>query len=283
MPPPARQLRAASLTGPHRPMARPTDCLTHLPAALRFLTRLPVPPIPGEPEPGPPDLDRLGPAFPLAGALIGLIGLIVHLTALTVLPVWIAALITVAVLVAITGGLHEDGLADTADALGGMSRERRLAIMRDSRLGSFGALALMLALALRVGALAELSMISVACAGGALVAASALSRLAALGLIGALPSARPDGLAGRAGRPGARSMWIAGMAGAGVAAISIVPTSSWHVLAGGAMVAALAFSSIARLAAAKFGGQTGDVAGAAALTVEIAFLIGALIFARQIG
>ena len=261
---------------------RPTIFL-YLPAALRFLTRLPVPRFAWEPEDGPPDLDRLGPAFPLAGAMVGVIGVIVHLTALTLLPPFLAATLAVGALVLATGALHEDGFADTADGLGGMDRARRLAIMRDSRLGTFGAVALLLATLLRIGALEGLAALSWAGAGGALVAASALARLAALGLIGALPSARPDGLAGRAGRPAVATLWKAGIATLAICAVSIMLTMGWMGFLAGLLIAALAWIGIVRLASAKFGGQTGDVAGAAALAVEIAFLLGALIFARSIG
>ncbi|MBS7543799.1 adenosylcobinamide-GDP ribazoletransferase [Ancylobacter oerskovii] len=264
-------------------MARRPTILLYLPETLRFLTRLPVPRFAWEPEAGPPDLDRLGPSFPLAGALIGLIGLIVHLTALVLLPGFVAATLAVGAMVLATGALHEDGFADTADGLGGMDRERRLAIMRDSRLGTFGALALMLALLLRIGALEGLAAISWAGAASALLAASSLARLGALAVVGALPSARPDGLAGRAGRPSVATLWKAGIAALAISAISLALANGWKELAGGLFLAAIAWIGIIRLASAKFGGQTGDVAGAAALTVEIAFLLGALIFARSIG
>ncbi|MCB4767932.1 adenosylcobinamide-GDP ribazoletransferase [Ancylobacter sp. Lp-2] len=264
-------------------MTLPPTILIYLPTTLRFLTRLPVPRFSWEPEDGPPDLDRLGPCFPLAGALIGLIGLIVHLTALTILPGFIAATLAVGVMVLATGALHEDGFSDTADGLGGMTRERRLAIMRDSRLGTFGAVALLLATLLRIGALEGLATFSWAGAAGALLAAAALSRLAALGLIAALPSARPDGLAGRAGRPSRATLWKAGIAAVAISIVSVVTTMGWTAFLSGLLIALLAWSGIIRLASAKFGGQTGDVAGAAALTVEIAFLLGALIFARSIG
>lgn len=257
--------------------------ILHLPATLRFLTRLPVPRFGWEPEDGPPDLDRLGSAFPLAGAVVGLIGGGVLLAASTVLPPLLAATLAVGALAVVTGALHEDGLADTADGLGGMDREHRLAIMRDSRLGSFGAVALVLALMLRVGALEALTALSPLAAAGTLVAASVLARLAALALIAALPAARPEGLAGRAGRPSTATLWKAGIAALIISGLFAVYTMSWATLLTGFLVAGLAWSSLVRLAAAKFGGHTGDVAGAAALVVEIAFLIGALIFPPSIG
>ena len=121
--------------------------------ALRFFTRLNL----GAPAPAAPlDIARIAWAAPVAGAVVGLIGaLVLALTALLGLPLPLRAGLATAALVAATGALHEDGLADVADGFGGgATRERKLEIMRDSRIGAYGALALALALILRVGALA---------------------------------------------------------------------------------------------------------------------------------
>jgi len=256
----------------------PIPVLSDLPAALRFLTRLPVP---GEPTPAPPDIDRLAPAFPLAGAMIGLIGAAVFLVAQALFGALLAAILTVAVLIAITGGFHEDGLADTADALGGWSIERRLEIMKDSRIGSFGVLALIAGFALRVGALQTLAAQGAWTAAGALVAAGALSRLAGPALLAALPPARSSGLARAAGRPSAATMRTAAAIAIVIAALAIIPSLGPLSLISGLVLALIGFLGLVRLARAQFGGQTGDVAGAAIVAVEIAFLIGVLIFARH--
>lgn len=262
----------------------PIPILSHVPAALRFLSRLPVPRFSFEKQTdGAPDIERLGPALPIAGALLGLIGSLVLLAALGVgLKGFLAATLAFGTLAAISGAFHEDGLADTADALGGMSRERRLEIMRDSRLGSFGAVALILAFVLRIGTLDALSSISAMGAAGALIAASALSRVAGLWILYALPPARADGLAHSAGRPSIDSFRQTAVIGLVIAAILVVPTLGALPLLAGLILGTAALFGVTRLSSAQFGGQSGDVAGAAALVCEIAFLIGALIFARTI-
>lgn len=255
----------------------PVPILSDVPAALRFLSRLPVR-LPSEPrEDGPPDLDRLGPALPLAGAVLGLIAAIVLLLAHAVgLGDFLAATLAVTVLVAITGALHEDGLSDVADALGGWTVERRLAIMKDSRVGAFGVCALILAFALRIGALAGLLAAGPAVAAG-LIAAVSVSRLAGLWMLAALPFARTDGLARSAGVPSATSRWRALGVGLLIAFGLIVHPIGLIGLLVASAFAVVIFLGVVRLARAQFGGQTGDVAGAATLLVEIAFLLGLLI------
>lgn len=152
--------------------------------ALQFLTRLPV------------RLNRFEPAwlndcvrhFPLVGMVVGGVGAAVLAAAAVVWPAWVAALLALAALVAVTGGFHEDGLADTFDALGGVvPRERALAIMKDSRIGSYGALALGLSLLLRAALLAVLATRPLLGAAAALLAAHAFARTAAVGVMVSLP------------------------------------------------------------------------------------------------
>ena len=166
--------------------------------ALRFFTRLRL----GAPAPAAPlDISRIAWAAPVAGAVVGLIGaLVLALTALLGLPLLLRAGLATAALVAATGALHEDGLADVADGFGGgLTRERKLEIMRDSRIGAYGALALALALILRVGALAA------ALDGGlwrgslSLILVAALSRAASLTPLALLAPARADGSGAAAG------------------------------------------------------------------------------------
>src|ERR1700722_165816 len=147
--------------------------------ALRFFTRLRV----GEPEPGAPlDIDRIAWAAPVAGVAVGLISaLILALTTLLGLPPLLRAGLATAALVVAPGALHEDGLADVADGFGGgATRARKLEIMRDSRIGAYGAIAIALALILRVGALAAALDGGFWRAGSSLVLVAALSRAAAL-------------------------------------------------------------------------------------------------------
>ncbi|WP_173402832.1 adenosylcobinamide-GDP ribazoletransferase, partial [Methylibium sp. T29] len=122
--------------------------------ALQFLTRLPVPHWVGHES---KLLQRAVRHFPLVGALIGATGAAVALGALQLWPATVAATLAVAATVWLTAAFHEDGLADTFDALlGAAPREKALAIMKDSRIGSYGAAALSLLLLLRVLLLAEL-------------------------------------------------------------------------------------------------------------------------------
>jgi adenosylcobinamide-GDP ribazoletransferase len=135
------------------------ELVAELLRCLRFYSRLPVPVLASEIDPyGPPDFATMPRAVPLAGAVIGAVGAIVLATGHALgLGAWLCAALAVASLTLATGAFHEDGLADTADGFGGGSTpERRLEIMKDSRIGSYGAAALILAYLLRVGCLAEL-------------------------------------------------------------------------------------------------------------------------------
>lgn len=243
-------------------MAAPAP-LRHLAAAFRFLTRLPVP----GPALAGAELGRALAWFPLPGLVLGgLAAGAAYVLTGRLAPGVVAALI-VAGLAWLTGALHLDGLADVADGLGGGHGDagRTLAIMRDSRIGAFGAVAVALLLALKVTAVAEL----ISRGGGwALLCAPALARFAAVPLVVLFPYARPEGL----GRPfhdggGARELAIAGalaaaiLAGAGLR--SAIPAA-----AALATAAAMAFAIRRRL-----GGLTGDVYGAAVEVAETVFLV----------
>src|SRR5208282_3251017 len=146
------------------------------------------------PLPAPPDsgfdLNRIAWAAPVAGAVVGFAGVLALAAAEALgLPPLVGA-----ALVAATGALHEDGLADVADGFGGgATRERKLAIMRDSRIGAYGAVALVLALIVRVGALSAALAHGFSSAAGALVIAAAVSRAGALAPLALLDPARTDG------------------------------------------------------------------------------------------
>lgn len=238
--------------------------LHDLPAALGLLTRLPVP------VDGTRAMARGAAAawaYPLAGATVGALAGAVHGLALWLgLPQALAAGLAVGALVIITGALHEDGLADTADGLwGGWTRERRLEIMRDSRIGSYGVVALVLVIGLRTGALAALPPAWVWLA---LVGGGALSRAAMVGVWAMLPPARPDGLSATTGQPRTRTAWLALGLGVGAAALTcgMAGALAATVGLGGAAVVGL-------VARTKIGGQTGDVLGAAQQVAETATLL----------
>jgi adenosylcobinamide-GDP ribazoletransferase len=237
--------------------------------ALQFLTRLPV----GTTARPPPGALAASVAmFPLVGALIGAAGgLVFALGAGLGLPPLPAALLAVAAQILLTGGLHEDGLADVADGFGGgRTRADKLRIMRDPAIGSFGAIALVLALLARIGALAALAQPSLVAA--VLIAAASASRATLPVIMTALAPAREEGLAAGAGRPHPLRA-AAGVAIAILAALALLPaalaTAGLLAAAGGALV-------IAGLARRQIGGQTGDVLGAAQQLAEIGFLLAAL-------
>ena len=155
-----------------------------LATAFQFLTRLPLSRVPYEPN----ALSRSAKFFPLVGLVIGVMGSVAYLWLIRHLPAAIAALLTVAFFVLATGGLHEDGLADVADAFGGgWNREQILAILKDSRIGTFGTLALVVSVGLRVLLLANLPLNRFA---AYVISGQVLCRWTSLPLAYALPSAR---------------------------------------------------------------------------------------------
>lgn len=252
-------------------------------ATLRFYSRLPVPGGDAEAH-AAPSLDRIAYAIPLAGVVIGLVGGIVLLGAVALkLPPFLAATLAVAALAFATGCFHEDGLADTADGLGGgRDRAHKLTIMRDSRIGTYGAATLMLALLLRVGAIEAL----VAAAGPlraalTIVAAAAISRAAGVLLLLALPPARMDGASAAFGRPSPDAALSCALVAALVVAVILVPSFGVGAAFAGLIGPAAALLLMMRLAGGLIGGQTGDVAGATQQVAEIVFLIGVLIFAGR--
>ena len=254
--------------------------LADLAHCIRFYSRLPVPALPWEQDAHAlPSFPRLVRVIPMAGLVIGLLpGLVLGSALLLGLGPWLAAILSVAAMTLTTGALHEDGLADTADSFGGSNREKRLEIMRDSRIGSFGASTLFLALALRIGALAALaSRID----GGAVMAAvligASLSRTAGLMPLVFLPPARRDGVSQAVGQPSRETFWLAAALAGGIAVI-LGALAGLPPLGIALMLALSALSGLAfiRFADRHLGGQTGDIAGAAQQVAEIAALIGLL-------
>jgi adenosylcobinamide-GDP ribazoletransferase len=253
------------------------EALHDLAACLRFYSRLPVPQLPGEPDPHrSPDFTRLPRMLPLAGALLAVPAAVMLAAAfLAGLGPFLSATLAVAVMATTTGALHEDGLADLADGLGGgTDRAKILAIMRDSRIGSYGALVLFLALALRVGALATLLDRTGLAAATALVLAAALSRVAALLPMMLLPAARRDGLAASVGRPGRLALGTAAATALFLAALALPLGLGAASVIAMVLLSGLAALAVTGLAAQRLGGQTGDVIGACQQAAEILALLG---------
>ena len=249
-------------------------------ACLRFYTRLPVPALAFEPDPhGMPDFGRAVRALPLVGLVVGGIGGLALLFMWAIgLPASVVAAMALAKIIAVTGVFHEDGLADTADGFGGgKTIERKLEIMRDSRIGSYGAAALGLSLLMRWAALEALVVVSPGRAALALIGMAAVARVAGLLPLALLPPARSDGAAHAAQKPGARAL---AQAAAGALVLGLLPALAdaglWRCLLGCAL-AAIAGLVTVELSRRQIGGQTGDVAGAAEQGAEIAYLTGLLV------
>ena len=239
--------------------------------ALRFLTRLPVPFVR---RLDPPPLHEAMALFPVAGAVIGLaVGACLVASDWLGLPPYFSAALALGAGALVTGALHEDGLADVADGFGGgHSREQRLEIMRDSRIGAYGTLALCIETLARASlyvALLRLSpcgtVILLACAAG-------FSRALMVDFLWATGPARRDGLSVLAGRPSRNTtlaaLAIGGLGSSIAAGIVLSPAAGVLALIAGGLVLAL----VRWLAMRKIGGQTGDVIGAAQVLTETAML-----------
>ncbi len=229
-----------------------------LAGACALLTRLPV----GRLAEGAAPARGLW-AYPVIGALVGgFAGGCYALGRVLGLGAPLAAVWAMAALLIATGALHEDGLADAADALGGgATAARRLAILRDSRIGSFGALALLLAMAARLAALATLGP---GAAVVAMAAAAALGRAALLLPVLLLHPARAEGLGASLGGRTDGVVWQ----GLGLGAALAFAALPLRMAAGAVLLAALAGLGIAAAARRQLGGYTGDVLGATSVIAE---------------
>jgi len=227
--------------------------------ALQFFTRLPIPAWVGFEASW---LQHASRYFPLVGVVVAALAAAVYAAAALVLPAPVAAMLSTAASIYITGAFHEDGFADTCDGLGGgMTKERALEIMKDSRVGAYGAIGTVCMLATKLSALALLPPhLAVA----ALVVAHPVSRLAATALIWKLDYVRGEGKA----KPLAQQMTGTEFA---IAALTCALPSAGVLAAGWMTPAALAAAVLASAAAAlwlgrlfvrRLGGYTGDCLGA---------------------
>lgn len=238
-----------------------TRWLNDLCAAFQFLTRISVIPVEYQPD----TLSRAAAYFPLVGLAVGAAAVLLHLLLIPHFSRLICALAVVIFFVLITGGLHEDGLADVADAFGGgWDSEQILRILKDSRIGSFGAIALALSLGARCLLIAALPLGRFA---GFLISAHVLCRWTVLPLGHFLKSARgEDGQAARIARKiGLKSIIIGTVLAFGIAAF-LLRTRSWVVIIVAVIVTCLTGSYYQR----RIGGVTGDCFGATIQLTEIA-------------
>lgn len=264
----------------------PTKWLTERAAdlliCLRFCTRLLLPPLSFEQGETAKEATLADAAamLPVAGAIIGAaMAFVLYVAAKLGLTSSLAALLAIGAGIVLTGALHEDGLADFADALGGSTAEQRLAIMKDSRIGSFGALALILVTLARIMSVALLSDQSLALAATVLIAASASSRLFALLPLNLLEPARADGLGAATAATKREDLVTAGIATLIFGLLPLLAGAGLiHVLFALILPAATAYG-ITHLARRLVKGQTGDIAGA---TQQIAELAAYLVFSARL-
>jgi adenosylcobinamide-GDP ribazoletransferase len=236
-------------------------------AATRFLTRIPTPSTPFEDD----GISRSARYFPIVGQIVGVLCAAVWLGSGSLWPGLPAAALAVVAGVLATGALHEDGLADTADGLGGgRDREHRLAIMKDSRIGSYGALALILAIVLRVVLLAGMAPWTGALA---LVVAHGGARAVAVIVMAAVPYGGDRSAAKIQPAPG-EVTWREAAVAAACGAWPLFALG-WEraVLAVG--LAATAVTGMALTARRLIGGVTGDILGGVEQLAEIMLLMGA--------
>lgn len=264
-------------------MTRLADPARHVLLAVQFYTRLPVRGrVAGFADYRPDRMPHAAAHLPLVGAVVGLVGAAVGAAALQVWPPAVAVVLATVATVVVTGAFHEDGLADTADALGGhVPRERALAIMTDSRLGSYGTVALVLVLLTKLAALAAIADAGAAALATALVVAHVLSRLGPL-----LVMRRLSYVGGESGKakPMAEHLPRSALA---VAAAWVAPALALSVVAHGPLRTAVAAVVVVAVAAVATGwlrrrlqGFTGDTLGA---TQQVAEICAYLVLAATVG
>ncbi|NNE83450.1 MAG: adenosylcobinamide-GDP ribazoletransferase [Alphaproteobacteria bacterium] len=245
--------------------------------AAAFLTRLPVEQADNDDadyDAPPADLARAMWLFPVVGVGIGGVGAIaLALLAWANIPPAVAATLAIGITIWLTGALHEDGLADLADGFGGgQSREQKLEIMHDSRLGTYGALSLAVITVAKIAALASIAAVDTGAAAGALIAATAWSRAMFAPTMRWLPPARDDGLSALAGTPNEGETWKGLALGALLAALMLITPAGGGVIiilaAGGAGAFVVGW-----LALRQIDGYTGDVLGGVQQAAEAAMLI----------
>lgn len=241
--------------------------------SVAFLSRVPVPQRHFVGHDG--RLSRAVRAFPLAGALVALpaAALAAVLAAFNAPPL-LLAFAALALSALVTGALHEDGLSDSADGIGGgRDRESALAIMKDSRAGSYGVVALVLVFGLRAAAIAALAAtLTPSGLGMALVAVAAASRTAMVWHWSLLPPARRDGVAASVGEPQPTAVRLAFVSGIVLSVLLLLPHATLTALLLALVLAVATVLGFNRVVLGKIGGHTGDTIGATQQLSEVAVL-----------
>lgn len=246
--------------------------------ALQFFTRLPIPHWVGF-EPG--WLHHASRYFPLVGVVVGAVASAVYTLAAGIWPQPVAVLLSTIAGIYLTGAFHEDGFADVCDGFGGgTSPARVLEIMKDSRIGAYGAIGIGLLLALKCATLASLPQASVVMA---LMVAHPLSRLAAITLILRLDYARAEGKAKPLAQHLSMGEFCTGVATAILPALALAAMGwvSWPDMVAGIVAVTFATWRLARLFQRRIGGYTGDCLGAVQQVTEVMFYLALLACMRN--
>lgn len=236
-------------------------------AAFMLLTRIPMGRLRASPE-TTPDLNRCLWAYPLVGMVVSLIGAFIYWGATELsIPQTPAIILSLAAIIFTTGAFHEDGLADVADGFGGgTTRENKLEIMRDSRIGTYGGLALIISIGLKITSLATLpaSYLMIALIIGAMI-----SRFMIIVALLLLSPARKESLSVEAGKPSVHSLLVAAIMSTTPAIMFVGLRTTFIAFA----VAAIATAILCRIAYKQVGGFSGDILGAVQQLSEISIFI----------
>lgn len=254
-----------------RQLPNATDFIADLARSVAFLSRIPVPDRFFLGQSG--SFSRAVRAFPLAGALVALVpALLLYAMSQGCDPL-VSSLVSLCLLTLMTGALHEDGLADAADGLGGgRDREHALAIMKDSRIGSYGVVTLILCFGLRIASLAALARLDASLSAVSVLAAASISRAVMIWHWSALPPARTNGVAVTIGAPERTARNVALFTGGLMGLIFVASHLGFGVGVFVLVVATVAGQLFTAFVRRKIGGHTGDTIGATQQLVEVTVL-----------
>ncbi|MCR9235889.1 MAG: adenosylcobinamide-GDP ribazoletransferase [Alphaproteobacteria bacterium] len=242
---------------------------------LTFFTRLPV----FMPVDHTRPMSRAAQLFPAIGLVIGLIGaLVLAFGVLLQLPHYLISVLSITAMIIATGALHEDGLADMIDGFGGgHERERKLEIMKDSHIGTYGVLALLLSQGMRMILIASLLLRGLDVAITVLLAAQMVSRLCSMFLWAGLTPARSNGLSKQAGQPQRRALVMAVVTTSIALLCLLLPNLNILAILFATALSAFVGYLMILLCRQQIGGQTGDTIGATQQLCDLAFMTGILI------
>lgn len=242
---------------------------------LTFFTRLPTFLSVDHTRP----MSRAAQMFPAIGLIVGIIGgLVLALGTALQLPYYLISILTITAMIIATGALHEDGLADMIDGFGGgRERVRKLEIMKDSHIGTYGVLALFLSQGMRVVLIASLLLKGLDLAITVLLAAQMVSRGFSMFLWAGLPPARSNGLSKQAGQPQSQALVIALVTTSIALLCLLLPNLNIITILFATALSGLVSYLMILLCRRQIGGQTGDTIGATQQLCDLAFMTGILI------